>query len=84
MQGPKRWRVTNVAGFLETLITTAAHALAEGIPRRVEVEETEAEGMVPERKLSADVLGWTFPSSVPNLSRKSSITKLHLCRNGRV
>jgi len=61
MQGPKRWRVTNVAGFLETLITAAALALAEGIPRGVEVEETEAEGMVPERELSADVLGWTFP-----------------------
>jgi hypothetical protein len=27
MQGPKRWRVTNVAGFLETLITAAALAL---------------------------------------------------------
>ena len=63
-------------------------ALTEGIPRveveETEVEETEDEGMVPERELSADVLGWTFPSSVPNLSRKSSITKLHLCRNGRV
>jgi hypothetical protein len=84
MQGPKRWRVTNVAGFLETLITAAALALAEGIPRHVEVEETEAEGMVPERELSADVLEWTFPSSVPNLSRKSSITKLHLWRDRRM
>jgi hypothetical protein len=47
MQGPKRWRVTNVAGFLETLITAAALANADGIPRRVEVEETEAEGWFP-------------------------------------